>query len=102
MLVTPEDVQRGYVEVRSATRFDLTSNSATHFEVWGGAPWLVGVHVMGMPGGELELTRNGRARTSLPPFRQHFRAELSYRFDLAPETAPGVYSWPLSVSLTPI
>ena len=102
VVVTTADVERGFVEVVSAARFHLASNTPTHFEARGAAPWFVAVGVRGLPDARHEWRGPETYRAMLPPFRQRIGADLSFRFELATDTGPGVYAWPLALSLTPI
>ena len=99
--VTQRDIERGFVEVASATRFELTSNTSSQLEVTGGGEWFRAVRVTGLPSAALEFPSMARAIAQLPAFITRYAADLSVRFDLAPGARPGAYAWPLALSVTP-
>jgi hypothetical protein len=99
--VTARDIERGFVEVASATRFELTSNTSSQLEVAGGGDWFRAVRVTGLPAAVLEMRSMARAITHLPAFVHRYAADLTFRFDLAPGARPGTYAWPLALSVTP-
>jgi hypothetical protein len=99
--VTARDIERGFVEVASATRFELTSNTSSQLEVTGSGEWFRAVRVTGLPSAALEFTSMARAIAQLPAFINRYAADLSVRFDLAPGARPGAYAWPLALSVTP-
>jgi len=105
LVVTPEDVARGYVDAPSATRIEVRNNSRGGcllvFEGTAGpdAPF-VRISVRGFerdveigPGG-------GFVPHSYAP--GPVTSELSYRFSLGRDARPGTYPWPLQVSVRPM
>lgn len=100
LIVTPEDVRRGYVEVAAGTVMDVRSNSRTGY-------CLV---FEGMAGAYPEVIVTDRERAVRLPAgtgmvcqsSAQLRGEekvLSYKFVLGNGVAPGVYPWPLNTSL---
>lgn len=99
--VTAEDIRRGYVEVASASRIAVRSNSPNGY--------LVGFDVTG-PIKQVEVTGlanpaqiGAAGGTIANPYTGTMTntAELSYRFVLSADAQPGSYSWPVALSATP-
>ena len=100
--ITQNDVRRGYVDVPAATRGTVRTNSPNGylvgFETAQGPYKAIEVKGLGADaqigaaGGWIPQAFTGLAPTTL---------ELSYRFILAENAAPGSYAWPVSVSATP-
>jgi hypothetical protein len=99
--IEQRDVNRGYVEVASASRFELVANIPydVHFE--SHAAWFRSVKVSGFPDDFQFGAEGGRY---FQPFKKMERGprELTYRFELDPGTVPGTYRWPLSLSVSAI
>jgi hypothetical protein len=99
--IEQRDVNRGYVEVASASRFELVANIPydVHFEAH--AAWFRSVKVSGFPD---ELQFGAQGGRYFQPFKKMERGprELNYRFELDPGTVPGTYRWPLSLSVSAI
>ncbi len=101
--VTPEDVARGYVDVPVATRARVRTNTPEG--------WLLEIHVAPGPWRSLEVTGLGApAQVSgsggflarpYPGTTRPVPLELSCRFLLAPDAAPGLYPWPVALAATP-
>lgn len=99
----PEDVQRGWIEPSASSRITVYNNCRAGyrlvFEIVD-APWIerVLVRVRGtetwLPaaGGSLLIPWDGAGRDVM---------ELSYRFELRSGTEPGIYPWPLRLSVVP-
>ncbi len=94
--ITQQDVERGYIEVSSASVLQVTANTpwAVSFEPCSNiassarVSGLAGEIVVGPGGGSFAGLRAMRAATTF---------DLSYRFELAPEVSPGTYPWPLAI-----
>lgn len=101
VLVTEEDVQRGFVEVKGASLIEMKSNSA------GGC--LVVIEAQGLPfkealvnglGGEVSIGPQGGMVTQT--FLGKMRALLNVRFMLSADARPGVYQWPFVLDAMPL
>jgi hypothetical protein len=103
--VTPEDVSRGYVDAAAASRVEVRENSPRGyllvFEVAGVPESPVErVSVRGL-GTEIEIGPGG-GFVPRPHARGPVSTELSYRFSLSRDARPGIYPWPLYVSVRPL
>lgn len=100
--VTPDDVIRGYVDVRDAARLRVTSTSRAGFrvDVHPRIPLFRAIEVrvdglrarIGPDGGTLVAA--GRSGRQVP-------ARIDYRFELAAGVAPGRYPWPVALQVSP-
>ena len=100
LVISAADVARGYVQVQTATRFTVATNSRSGivFEFQSVGHLFSSCHVtgnaqpghIGADGGDL-VQRGVRS-----PSMIH---KLSYRFTLRPEVLPGTYPWPLRLSV---
>lgn len=103
LLVTEEDVARGYVEVPKASRVQVRTNTP------GG--WLAELQVREGPYRSIEVTglgapaqvnaNGGWIAQPYPGTTRPVSLELGYRFLLAPDARPGVYPWPVALSAIP-
>lgn len=97
--VTEEDLQKGYVEIRSASQLSIKTNSPE------------GVRIVFLPRegpfseirvfGLQPLVLKGRetAVVFLHLKRGWTALDLSYRFSIPPALQPGSYGWPFSISV---
>jgi hypothetical protein len=102
LVVTPEDVARGYVDAPAASRIEVRNNSR-------GGCLLVFERVAGLDASFGNVSVRGFEReVEIGPaggFVPHAYApapvteELSYRFSLGRDARPGTYPWPLQVSV---
>ena len=102
LVVTNADVLRGYVEAPVATRFEVKNNSpAGYLLTFDGlsAP-VKEVHVHGL-GRDVQIGQ-GVGLVPQPYARGTFMIEISYRFVLSENAQPGTYSWPVSISVSPM
>lgn len=105
LVVTREDIRRGYVEVPAASRIEVRSNDPRGyllvFENRAGpeAPFRE-VIVRGLER-EVQIGRGG-GWVPRADARGPVSVELSYRFSLAEDVRPGEYPWPLSLSARPL
>jgi hypothetical protein len=105
LVVTPEDVARGYVDAPAASRIEVRNNSRGGcllvFERIAGPDASFGnVSVRGFER-EVEIGPGGGfVPHSYAP--APVTAELSYRFSLDRDARPGTYPWPLQVSVRPL
>ncbi len=100
--VTEEDVKRGYLEVRSASRLVLKTNSnAGYMMTFEGNLWpFKEVQIQGLSN-PVQLN-SGHVIVHQPSNKGQWTVDLSYRFLLSVDTKPGSYSWPLSLTVLPI
>jgi hypothetical protein len=105
LVVTPEDVARGYVDAPAASRIEVRNNNR-------GGCLLVFEGIAGpdAPFGRISV-RGFERDVEIGPgggFVPHpyapapVTAELSYRFSLDRDARPGTYPWPLQVSVRPM
>jgi hypothetical protein len=101
LVVTPEDVARGYVDAPAASRIEVRNNNRGGcllvFEGAAGTyvPFSK-VSVRGL-GREVEIGPGG-GFVPHPYAPAPVTAELSYRFSLSRDARPGTYPWPIQVS----
>lgn len=103
--ITEEDVRRGWVEAEQTSRVRIRSNDRNGyrmvFRVLGAPVRAIQVKglgddsTLGLRDGEGSLTRphSGRFATT---------ADLTFRFLLDEDAAPGIYAWPLTIQASPI
>jgi hypothetical protein len=102
VVVSPEDVGRGYVEIPEPTRVQVSSNSPMGYTLLlvPQSTWFSGLTVrcadaevtMGADGGAIVERRHAGASS----------LELNFRFALASELPPGRYPWPLHLAVQPL
>ncbi len=101
VLVTADDVRRGYVDLPASSRVRVRTNSSTGYmlvlEVESAEFDAV---VLEESGERVEIRGSGFVDR---PFRGRAEvvSELGYRFLLNPATQPGVYAWPVALSAQP-
>jgi hypothetical protein len=97
------DVARGFVEVRSATRFSVATTSSAGYavELVSKLPIFVAVDVVS-PLGTARLGPEGGVLIARGRPRRDASAELSYRFELAPSVRAGTYPFPLHLAVRPL
>ena len=105
LVVTPEDVARGYVDAPAASRIEVRNNSRRGsllvFERIPAPGASFGkVSVRGFDR-EVEIGPGG-GFVPHPYAPAPVTAELSYRFSLDRDARPGTYPWPLQVSVRPM
>lgn len=98
--ISAADITRGHVEIPAASRFSVTSNSPAGYRIdfHPLGDFFESAHVAGL-GNVVHLGADGGSivqRGPLPPDLTH---ELSFRFTLRPGTLPGLYPWPLLLSV---
>jgi len=99
--VTSAEIARGYVEVWPAARLSVRTNSVegyfVNFELHGGV--IRRAEVFGLAREASLEPGRGRVRR-VPAEIPRDSLDLGFRFHLAPDTRPGVYPWPVSISLS--
>ncbi len=101
LVVTNNDIQRGYVDVPFASRVNVKTNNAAGyllvFEVMEGPYGLFRSINVRLGGREFQIPLQGG--WILQPFVPGgTMLDISYRFVLSENVQPGTYSWPIMVS----
>jgi len=99
LVITYADILRGYVEVRSASRIEVRSNSFFFLKFDGVSKPFKEVQIQGF-GGDVILDTRGSS-LFLKNLRGFATFELSYTFILSKDAQPGTYAWPLQISAHP-
>ena len=102
LVITAQDIERGYVEVPAASRFDIRNKGPSLFEVRPLNPLFKSVRVTG-PEGTAEFGAAGGTmmQRSLGNAGA-VSVSLGYRFELASGITPGAYKWPVSLTVMPM
>ena len=105
LTVTDADVMRGYVEIPAATRVSVrTNNPAGYllaFDVMSGNSPIFDSFQVLMGGREVQVSPNG-GWIPQPYVRGDVMLDVGYRFALSKDAQPGVYNWPLTISVHPM
>jgi hypothetical protein len=103
LVITADDIRRGYVEVAAASRIEVKNNSLKgyllSFESLMTVPFKE-VQIQGL-GNEIQINSGG-GWIPRPYSRTPVTMELGYRFILSENAEPGTYSWPLALSTHPL
>jgi hypothetical protein len=103
--ISAADIVLGYVDVPQASTLEIRSNSPAGYllaiyteadfsrgtEVRGSG----GVALLGRSGGVLSFKAEGKGMRTTP-------VALSFRVLLSPQARPGVYPWPMQISVLPV
>jgi len=104
LVITAADVSRGYVEVAAPTEIAIQSNSSNGYalEFLGGGDNFRQINVTGLSR-DIQMEGAGGLviQPSSGPGTTRINLRLGYRFVLASLAQPGVYSWPLRLSVVP-
>jgi hypothetical protein len=96
--VTSDDVARGFVQIAGGSRLIVATRSqgdyALHFARRGALFRSVKIEGLG-PAVELGAQGGTVVQRDMPAGKAV--VAVNYRFQLAPETVPGIYAWPLEV-----
>ena len=101
LVITGEDIRRGYVEAPAASRVEIRSNDPRGyllvFEYQAGPELPFRDLIVRGLDREVQIGPGGGwvPRTGA---RGPVSAELTYRFSLSEDARPGTYPWPLSLS----
>ncbi|HWI84317.1 hypothetical protein [Ramlibacter sp.] len=101
--VTAADVARGFVDV-SGLRIAVSQNTGGFvLAVDGGTPLARSMRVRGA-GPDVQMAGEGGSITQRTPVRGMSTStlELEFRFELDPTARPGVYAWPVRLSISPL
>lgn len=98
--ISAADVARGQVEVPAALRFSVATNKGAgylmQFHPVGNI--FESVHIGGL-GNTVQLGADGGAIVQRGAQASNLTHELNFRFTLHPDTTPGIYPWPLLLSV---
>ena len=101
VLVTDQDIRKGHVDVPVGSRIRLGRAQSCAIQFMANGNFFASISVSGA-GPAARLEPGGSAR--LPGACHFVRArsvDLDYRFELAPGARPGLYRWPISMSILP-
>jgi len=100
LIVTEKDVLRGYIDIPSAIRFSVLTNSQYGFLVnfYPIGNLFESVEVGGI-GAAAHLDESGGTIVQRGLFPPGARYELGFRFKLRAGMQPGKYPWPLQISV---
>lgn len=100
LVISAQDIERGFVEVPAASRLEIRSPRPSLFEFRSVGDLFKSVHVSGAgdtdfggQGGTLLYKSSGNGMSNVA---------LSYRFDLNPGVTPGTHRWPLALTVLPM
>lgn len=100
--VTESDIARGYVDIVGGSSIEVKSNSRDgyylSFECFDPTFRQVRIDGLGRPA----TIGAGSAIVPMAMDGRQVRLEVSYRFVLSDDMTPGVYPWPLTVSVMPM
>jgi hypothetical protein len=89
LLITADDIARGYVDAPHATRLEIRTNATDGYLLFRG------IHVSGA--GEVVSIGSGNGWVHMPFTGSRVTLDLSYRFLLRTGISPGEYPWPVDV-----
>lgn len=104
VVVTPEDIARGYVEVPLPARVRVKNNSAGYLlNFASSAEFASRIRVRGL-GPDVLMSGDGGliAQSASSRGMATVTLDLGFRFELAAGAHEGVYPWPLELSVTPL
>jgi len=98
--VSAEDVANGMVEVRGASRLVITLKSPGDYVVdFRARSRLVQAASVGAIGRTVEIDSKGGVVVQRDVSAGRHVVAIDYRFVLAPDAVPGIYAWPLDLSV---
>ena len=103
ILISENDVRRGYVEVAQPASLLVNSNSpdGIALDLLTLNPMMTSMIVSGLAS-EQSLGAGGGTLIRRWQHAQSIRLSLRFKFMLTPGIAPGRYAWPLSVDVRPL
>ena len=101
LVVSAEDVRRGYVDIAGASRFSIRCASLCLFDFKPSGELFRSVRVSGFDS-SAEFGPGGATVVHKPAPRASSDVAIHYRFTLAPDVQPGAYPWPVSLSVMPM
>lgn len=101
LVITANDVARGYVEVPAASRFEIANKGPCLFEFRPAGDIFRSFRVM-LPEGTAQFGADGGTMLQKSGGTGIARIDIGYRFELASNARPGAYRWPLSLTVLPM
>lgn len=102
VIVTADDIKRGYAMAPSATRLEVKSNTDYTILVHGFNDTFKGAWLTGLRDMEQVYVSEGRNSIPVPfkrPAGRAYSMEINYRILLSEDTVPGRYAWPFLLSV---
>jgi hypothetical protein len=101
--ITDADIARGYVEIPAASQLRVTSNNPAGYVIDFFSRLAIFSSVrISSAGGSADLGPEGGTMIARGSKGRDLPLNLSYRFNLAASTQPGVYPWPLALNVRPL
>ncbi len=100
LVLTEQDVRRGYVELLEAVRFNVRSNCPYRVEMRLDSP-AVGSAQASLADRRVEFGGAGAQSVEMPMSLAERSTAVTYRFVLTPEARPGTYPWPMRMVVQP-
>ena len=103
LVVTADDVARGYCDAPVASRLRVSSNSRAGYliSIFSRLPIFKTVRV-DIPDASVHIGLDGGAIAQRGRHGKEMLTQMTYRFMLADNVAPGTYPWPLALDVRPI
>lgn len=101
VVITPRDIERGYVDVPARARLAIRNNTPGYMLVFaGGGDFIRQIRVSGL-GADVQMGADGGSVTRSTPGlgMNNSVLDLGFRFELAAGTLQGVYPWPVQLSV---
>lgn len=98
--ITQADIQRGYIDINSASRFEVWSNNPRGYIVLfrgADATPFKGAHAKA--NGTSVYLYGGQVSVRRPYVRGSEIVEFSYRLILSDNVRPGTYAWPINIEV---
>jgi hypothetical protein len=103
ILISDEDIRRGYIEVAEPMRIRISNNSpAGYMLLILPQSGLAASVTVRFPGGEVTLGSDGGEIAEPGEVGPAMTLELTYRFGLDPQITPGRYPWPVQLTVQPL
>lgn len=100
LVITAEDVTRGYVEVAQAVQFDIRTNCPYRMEIRLTPGQVAKAHATVLDR-SLQATEGANGTLDLPMDLRGSRGTVAYRFILAADAKAGSYAWPARLMVQP-
>ena len=101
LVITPRDVERGYVDVAAASRFHIRNKGPSVLEFRATGDVFRSVRVTGAAG-TAEFGSGGGTLLQKASNEGSGSLALNYRFELAPGIGAGPHKWPLALTVYPL
>ena len=100
LVVTDRDVARGFITVAAASRLEIAHDGPYVLDFRPTVPVVSAFSVTG-PGVAARFGPDGGTLDHRPRTRGAAPLVLDYRLQLAADTRPGVYPWPVALTVLP-